>query len=137
MAERNDEATAATKPKKAKGGKTKKLVLVLALAAALGAGAYKFVLAPSPPADAEQAEQEAPPEEGEILELPEMVINLANAETRYARVGLALVLEEGIVAKDFEARSAIAKDVALSYLSAFSFEQLRDPATKEHAKAEL
>lgn len=122
----------------AAGGK-KKLYVGLAAVAALG-GAYKFVLAPSPPAEAggdAAAADVAPPEEGEILELPEVVINLADPETRYARVGLALVLEQGLVAKEFEAESAIAKDVALGYLSSFTYAQLRDPAVKQQAKDEL
>jgi flagellar protein FliL len=129
--------TADDAPATARGGTRSRLVLGFAAVAALG-GAYKFVLAPDPaPATAGAATAEAAPVEGEILELPELVINLADEQTRYARIGLALVLEAGVVAKDFEAESAIAKDVALSYLSSFTFAQLRDHATKEEAKAEL
>lgn len=119
------------------GGKKKMMMVVGALV--LGGGAYKFVLAPAPaaPADAGAAVVEVAPVEGETLELPEVVINLANPETRYARVGVALVLEEGIVAKDFEAEAAIAKDVILTYISKLSYEQLREPATKEQAKQEM
>lgn len=121
------------------GGKKKIMMAVGALL--LGGGAYKFVLAPKPAPEAAAATAaataEVAPEEGEVLELPEVVINLANPETRYARVGVALVLEKGILAKDFEAESAIAKDVVLAYLSKLSFEQLREPATKEQAKTEL
>jgi flagellar protein FliL len=135
MAKKDDEPD--EKPGGKKKGK-KKLLAVLVLVVGLGGGAYKFVLAPAPAADAEAIEDEAPPpEEGEILELPEVVINLANPETRYARVGLALVLEKGVGAKDFQAESAIAKDVVLSYLTAFTVEQLRDPAIKAQVKDEL
>lgn len=121
------------------GGKRKIMMAVGALV--LGAGAYKFVLAPAPapadPAAAAAAAAAVVPEEGEVLELPEVVINLADPDTRYARVGVALVLEKGIVAKDFEAESAIAKDVILSYISKLSYAQLRDPAVKDQAKVEL
>jgi flagellar protein FliL len=136
--ETSDAETADTPPKTKGPKKGKKKVILAVVALAIGGGAYKFVLAPAPAA----SDEDVPPEalalvEGEIIELPEVVINLADPETRYARVGLALVLEEGIVAKDFEAESAIAKDVALSYLSSYTYGQLRDPALKEQAKAEL
>jgi flagellar basal body-associated protein FliL len=130
--------TADDAPGKGQGGKNKKLLLGLAAVAALG-GAYKFVLAPKPPAEAEAGDvaAEVAPVEGEILELPELVINLADPETRYARIGLALVLEEGVLAEEFELEAAIAKDVALGYLSSFTYAQLRDPAVKQQAKDEL
>ena len=122
----------------AAGGGKKKMMMMVVGALVLGGGAYKFVLAPAPaPADPAAAVVEVAPVEGETLELPEVVINLANPETRYARVGVALVLEEGIVAKDFEAEAAIAKDVILTYISKLSYEQLREPATKELAKQEM
>jgi flagellar protein FliL len=123
-------------PPKKKSKKKKLLLLVVLLAA--GGGVYRFVLSsPEAAADPEAVVEEPAPEEGEILELPEAVMNLADPETRYARVGLALVLEKGVVAKDFEAQSAIAKDVALEYLSSFTHAELRDPATKQLAKDEL
>lgn len=138
MAKKTDDT--ATGEAKAGGGKKKKKLIIGAVAVLALGGVYKFVLAPSP-APAEGEGEEAPEAlalaEGEILELPEVVINLADPETRYARVGLALVLEEGLVAKDFELEAAIAKDVALSYLSSFTYAQLRDPVVKQQAKDEL
>lgn len=120
------------------GAKKKKKIMTAVGILLLAGGGYKFVLAPEPAVEpAAAAAVELEPEEGEVLELPEVVINLSNPEIRYARVGVALVLEKGTAAKDFEAESAIAKDVILSYLSKLSYEQLREPATKEQAKAEL
>ncbi len=114
-------------------GKKKKLIIGV-VALALAGGAYKTVLAPAP---AVVADETAEPIEGEILELEEMVINLADDDPRYLRVGLGLVLEEGIDPTAFEAESAHAKDVAIDYLSSQLYTELKDPVNKRDAKDQL
>jgi flagellar basal body-associated protein FliL len=123
------------------GGKKKKIIIGVVVAAA-GYFAYTNVLAsPPPPVDAEGAavagDVQEEPVEGEILELPEVVVNLADDSPRYLRVSVALVLEEGLVADEFELESAIAKDVVLEYLSAQTFDRLKDPLAKRAVKDEL
>ncbi len=120
------------------GGGKKKIIMGVVSLLALG-GVYNFVLKPKPAPTPEELAMvaDAEPIEGEIFELPEMVINLDDPVVTYLRVGLALVLEEGTLAADFEAESAIAKDVILADLSSRTAEQLRDPVGKQIVKDEL
>jgi len=104
------------------GGKNK---IIMAVGGLVVAGlAYNFLLKSDPPPE-EMAMVEVEPVEGEIIELPEMVINLEDDEIRYARIAVALVLEEGTLAADFEAESAIAKDIILDTVSSLSAADLR------------
>ena len=75
--------------------------------------------------------------EGEILELEEMILNIGGEETGYLRVGIAIVLEEGTAAAEFETESAIAKDVAVQYLSSLTNDDLRTAEGRQKAKDEL
>jgi len=123
------------------GGKKKLIMVVVALAAA--GGAYQFVLKPAPPP--EELADMAPPEPtittmvaGEIVELEEMILNVGGAETTgYLRIGLAIQLDEMTMAGDFEPEIAIAKDVAVQYLSAQEADYLRSPEGRQEAKEEL
>lgn len=121
------------------GGGKKKIIMIVGGLVALGA-VYNFVLKPSPPPDemAMVEPEEIEPVEGEIVELDEMILNIGGEEdTVFLRVGLALVLEEMIVAKDFEAETAIAKDVAIHYLSSIERDQLRTEAGRQKVKDDL
>lgn len=122
------------------GGGKKKIIMIVGVLAAAGA-AYKFVLAPTPPPD-EMAAVEEPVEEeiveGEIVELDEMILNIGGTENPgFLRIGIALVLDEMTMAAEFEAETAIAKDVAIQYLSSLSQDQLRSTEGRELAKEEL
>lgn len=119
----------------ASGGKNK-LVMIVGAVLALGA-VYNFVLKPAPVEEDPLAMVDPEPVEGEIYELPEMVINLQDPEIQYVRVGVALILEEGTMAADFELESAIAKDVILEDLSGRTAEELRSAQGKQDIKAEL
>lgn len=117
------------------GGKAKFIVIGLVVLGAV----YNFVLKPAPPAEdmaaAEMVEVEII--EGEIFQLEELVLNLEDESVGYLRVGLAVVLEEGILSADFELESAIAVDVAISYLSAQDAADLRSAKGKVAIKEEL
>jgi flagellar basal body-associated protein FliL len=120
------------------GGKSK-LPMIIGGVVVLGA-VYNFVLKPSPPPEDLAMVEEVEVEliEGEIVELDEMILNIgAEDETVFLRIGLALVLEELIIAKDFEAETAIAKDVAIQHLSSVGKDQLRTAAGREQVKEEL
>ena len=118
-------------------GKGKFVVIGVVVAAAL----YKFVLAPAPAEEAvdgvdENAERVV--EEGEIFPLEELVVNLTDEdESRYLRVGLALVLELGTAPDSMETEAPIAIDAAIDYLSAQSFADLREPGSKTEIRDEL
>ncbi len=124
------------------GGGKKKILMVVGLLA-VGGAAYQFVLSPSPPPDelaAAEAEEEMEEEiaEGEILELEEMILNIGTQDDPgFLRIGLALVLDEMTAAADFEAESAIAKDVAIQYLSSVTRDQMRTAEGRNLVKEEL
>jgi len=113
-----------------------KLPMIIGAVLALGA-VYNFVLKPAPVEDEALAMVDLEPVEGEIFELPEMVINIQDDSVQYVRVAMAIVLEEGTLAADFEAEAAIAKDVILEDLSGRTAEQLQSSQGKQDIKAEL
>lgn len=118
------------------GGGKKKLIMGVAGLALLG-GVYNFVLKPAPPPEEmAMVEEELEPIEGEIIELPEMVVNIDDPEVKYVRVGVALILEEGTLAADFEAESAIAKDIVLDIFSSTTADELRG-ANKQKVRDEI
>ncbi len=106
---------------------------------------YRFVLAPAPapaPVDGESAAVAEPVErvveEGLIFPMEEIVVNLSDTDAnRYLRVGLALVLEEGVAVETVEPEAARATDAAIEYLSSQSFESLREPGSKTIVREEL
>jgi len=103
---------------------------------------YKFVLAPSPaPADPTAAGTPVTttlPAEGEIFPLNEIVVNLADTDSsRYLRVGLALVLEEGVSSANMPTESAKATDAAIEYLSELTYTDLQKTGSKTEVRAEL
>jgi len=66
-----------------------------------------------------------------------MVINIDDDSVQYVRVAMAIILEEGTLAADFELEAAIAKDVILEDLSGRSADQLQSAQGKQDIKAEL
>ncbi len=123
------------------GGSKKKLIMIVVVIAVLGA-VYQFVLKSSAPEEIDGAmPEEIPAEveliEGEIVELEEMILNIGGEGSGYLRIGLAIVLEEGTPAADFEAESAIAKDVAIQYLSSLTDDKLRSTEGRQEVKDKL
>jgi flagellar basal body-associated protein FliL len=121
----------------AKGGSRKKQIIGAVLIAAV---AYKFVLAPKPKAapPAENAGAAAKIEEGVVVPLPDLTLNLADAgNARYLRVGIALILEKGTTAEAIKEELPIASDVAVDTLSAKTYNELIAPGAKTAIKAEL
>lgn len=121
------------------GGKSKKKLLFVVGPLLLVAVAYKFVLAPSPAANAEETGEDTVTEleEGEVAPIPELVLNLADPEPRYLRVGLALVLEKGTTADSIQSELALASDAAIDYLSSKTYAELAAPSAKLMVKDEL
>ena len=113
---------------------SKKKIIAAVVIAIVG---YKFFLAPKPAAKAEGA----PKKEGAVVPLPEMTLNLSGG-TKYLRVGISVVYWEGMGGggegegegggEDKEAQ--IASDVAVSVLSAKSFDELKERDGKNEAK---
>jgi flagellar basal body-associated protein FliL len=122
--------------------KNPKVKIIAAIAVA--AVAYKFVLAPKPKAEppAEQAGAAEKIEEGAVVSLPELTLNLADTgSTRYLRVGVALILEKGAGGGGhgggIEEELPIASDVIVDVLSGKTYAELAAPGAKTAVKAEL
>ena len=140
MAEVESDAAAA----EAAAAKKKKVMVVGALVAA--AAVYRFVLAPGaevPPdalASTEEVVEVIP--EGEIISVPEMTLNLAASpdgvgELHYARIGIAVVLREGVDPVIAGTKVPIVQDVMVDTVSAMTFEELREPGALQELKAEV
>src|SRR5688500_2671114 len=93
---------------------------------------YKFVLAPPAPAEpaAAAAGEVDEIEEGPVVPLPELVLNLADEDPRYLRVGIALILDAGVSIEGVEEELPIASDVAVDVLSSKTYAELRQPGAK-------
>ncbi len=124
----------------AAAAKKKKRNMIIGLVVVLGA-VYKFVLAPAPeevPEEIAFAEEEQEIEEGVVVPIPELVLNLADeGELRYVRLGIAVVLEVGHTKDTFEPQMPIVSDVVVEVVSAKTLAELRAPGAKETIKAEL
>jgi flagellar FliL protein len=128
-----DEAAAAAAAKK------KKMTIIAGVV--LAAAAYKFVLAPSPTPEEVLPVDEGVAriiEEGEVLAVPELIINLADEDQlRYLRVGVAVILEIGVASADVEPKLPIVNDVVVDVMSGKTLAELRAPGAKAEAKVEL
>lgn len=121
---------------KASAAKKKKIIALVVVAAL----AYNFVLKPKPKADevaAGDGHGAAKIEEGGVIPIPDLTLNLAGSETHYLRVGIALILEKGTDMHHIKEELPIASDVAVDVLSAKTFEQLNEPGAKAELKKEL
>ena len=127
--------------KKGLGAKLKPILMIVAAGAA-----YKFVLAPKPAttgASVIVAAAEKPVEEGSVVTVPELVLNLKKEEgddkEHYLRVGAALVLVKGTDAKVFTEEGEIPKasDVLVEVLSEKTVTELSEPGAKTALKEEL
>ena len=95
---------------------------------------YKFFLAPKPtPAKA----ADAPPKEGAVVALPDLTINLADADAKYLRVGVGLVLEAGTSAEAMKDELPKASDIAVTLLSKQTYATLHDVEKRNEVKGEL
>jgi len=94
---------------------------------------YKFFLAPKPT----PAKADAPPKEGMVVALPDLTINLADADPKYLRVGVALILEAGTTAEAMKDEVAKASDVAVTLLSKQTYATLHDVDKRSGVKDEL
>lgn len=110
----------------------------------LAAGAvYRFVLSgggePPPDALAAVAEtEEVEIAEGEIVQIPEMTLNLADKdELRFARIGLAVVLLEGEDVTIATTKLPIVQDVVVDVVGGMTFDELREAGAKDRLRDEI
>lgn len=126
--EENEEEEAA-----AAAAKKKKMIIGGVLAAA---AVYRFVLSggDAPPdalASVDEQVEEAV-DEGEIIQIPEMTLNLADKdELHFARIGLAVVLLEGEDPVVATTKMPLVQDVVVDVIGDMTFDELREPGAKE------
>jgi flagellar FliL protein len=128
-----------------KGGK-KKLKPIIGGVVAL-ALVYNFVLKPKPSTDpvsgvdAARVETTINRYEGEILAIPELVVNVPSTtgskSNHYLRLGMALILAKGVGAATLETQTAIASDAAIEVLSTKTYEEMLEPTAKAALRDEL
>lgn len=117
----------------AAAAKKKKMII----GGVLAAGAvYRFVLSGGdPPPDALAAVAD-PVEveivEGEIIQIPEMTLNLADRdELHFARIGLAVVLVEGEDVTIATTKMPLVQDVVVDVVGEMTFDELRESGAKD------
>ncbi len=121
----------------------KKMIIVVVVALIAGAGAYKTVLA-KPPAEAAPK----PKVEGSVYVMPkEFLVNLADG--RYAKLQVALVLEEAVAAGEghgaatppegygAEPQEAVVRDIITDTLTDASDKDLIDREGRETIKKKI
>jgi flagellar basal body-associated protein FliL len=77
------------------------------------------------------------PVEGEVIEVDQLTVNLVGEEDRYARLGFALVLAEGVSSGEVGKRVPLLRDAAISVLTEFTTEELRTAEGMERLRARL
>ncbi|MCC5948837.1 MAG: flagellar basal body-associated FliL family protein [Nitriliruptoraceae bacterium] len=98
----------------------------------LGGGAAWWFLG----SDADAAEEPVI-EEGEILVLEAQTTSLGLSQTVHARVGVAVVLAEGVRSDDVRPRIPLLQDALIQELSQMSAEQLRSTEGAEELRSQL
>lgn len=137
MAEETEEELAA-----AAAAKKKKMMIIGGVVAA--GLVYRFVLSggsaeetPEALASVDEAVVEVIAE-GDIIPIPEMTLNLADAdELHFARVGIAVVLQEGEDPVVSATKMPLVQDVVVDVISAKTLTELREPGAKEALKEEI
>jgi flagellar FliL protein len=122
---------AATDEEGAKGGKKKLLIIALVAVLAIGAGAYFFLFSGSGEAEAEVA-----PEEGSVLEIEPVAINLAGGSYLKLGMGLQFTLEHDEAGgHGSEPSGAKAMDIAIAQFSGAALSDVQN--NREAMKAAL
>lgn len=108
--------------------KRRRLLLVGVVVLVLGVGAGYMLMSG---ADAEATDEDAEPapvEEGEIVDVGTLTTNLAGQSSRYARVGVGLVLTADADTATVESRLPLVKDAVITEISRHGAEELQGDA---------
>lgn len=126
-----------------KSKRARALMPILIAVAVLGAGFGGFTAAGGLSGEESAGEGESAgeavtePEEGEVVEIGQLTVSLDDSETRYARVGLAVVLNSEAVVEEVEGRFPLLKDAAVLSIAGRSPDDLRSREGLEDLKASL
>src|SRR5690606_13172217 len=95
----------------------KSRLLIPLLVLALGSAGFGGYVLGAQNAGAAIPSDEVEPAEGEVVEVGVLTVTLAGAGSNYARVGLAVVLAEGLGPDAVSGRLPLVKDAAISVLA--------------------
>ena len=113
-------------------GKSPKLLIIILLAVVLaGGGFFGFKIMRA----GKTAKKEAA-KVGEVIELPEFLVNLSDQQT-FLRTNIALGLREGAKKEELEKKMPAVKDAIVMVLTSKTPRQLTSSAGKEALKREL
>ncbi len=128
----DETANEAQEPKKSK---MKLILIIVPVLLALGAGAYFFLLKGDGTETAVTTTTVL--EEGEVIEVGDLTVTLADQQLRYAKVGIAVVLstvaDSGVVGK----KVPLIQDAAITVLSHFTAAQLLTDTGLDDLRGEL
>lgn len=99
----------------------KKLVAIVLVAVLAAGGAFTFMKGGSAEADTTPAA----PVAGEVVDVAQMTVNLANAESRFARLSFSVVLPEGVVKEAVAPNFPLLQEAVLREVSQFDAGMLR------------
>ena len=120
-----------------KGGK-KKLIIGVVGAVAVAGGAYFFLMGGGgEEADPEAATTTTVAAEGAVIEAGQLTVNLADEETRYARLNFAVVLSMGADSAVVGERIPLLQDAALSLLTGYTSDDLLGPEGLDRLRGDL
>lgn len=120
-------------PEEPKKGK-KKLIIIGAVVIALAAGGGFFFLG-GDKAEASVVEEPAEPVEGPVIEGDQMTVNLADEESRYARLTFAVVLAAEADSGAVGERMPLLKDAILDAVAGYKAADLRAPGALDDLRA--
>lgn len=116
------------------GGGMKKIILMVAPALAVGAGMFFFMGSGS--ADAGPTTTLAPIEGG-VIPVETLTVNITGEESRYARVGFAVVLDSLADPTVVEGKLPLLQDAALQVMVKYDSATLQSVAGQEQLRQEL
>lgn len=130
----DDDDAKSPKDEKAAKGKSN-LVPAIVLAVGIAAGGYFMGGSSEKATDDKKSEEEAP-KPGEIATMEPLSVNLADGH--FLKVGVAVVLAEGIEPGEFQkGKIALAKDMLIDRLGGAEMETLTSPEGRKALKEEL
>ena len=115
----------------------KSRLLIPLLVLALGSAGFGGYVLGAQNAGAAIPSDEVEPAEGEVVEVGVLTVTLAGAGSNYARVGLAVVLAEGLGPDAVSGRLPLVKDAAISVLAGKTPDDFRTPGALARLRRQL
>ncbi|MDH4116626.1 MAG: flagellar basal body-associated FliL family protein [Acidimicrobiia bacterium] len=117
------------------GGGMKKIILMVAPALVVGAGMFFFLGGKG--ADAAAPTTTLAPVEGVVLEVETITVNLVDEDSRYARLGFAVVLDSLADEALVQGRVPLMRDAALTIMTDYTSADLQSQEGMERLRVDL